>query len=59
MDVQILQSTRLYIVQELAEMIGVACWWAHRTLALRTAGTGAVEEQDSAPAAEAMATRSA
>ena len=33
MDVQILQSTRLYVVQELAEMIGVACWWAHRSLA--------------------------
>lgn len=43
MDVQILQSTRLYIVQELAEMIGVACWWAHRTLARRAVGTGAVE----------------
>jgi putative sporulation protein YyaC len=35
MDVQILQSTRLYVVQELAEMIGVACWWAHRTLSRR------------------------
>ena len=32
MDVQILQSTRLFVVQELAEMIGVACWWAHRSV---------------------------
>jgi putative sporulation protein YyaC len=39
MDVQILQSTRLFVVQELAEMIGVACWWGHRSLA-RTAGAG-------------------
>jgi putative sporulation protein YyaC len=37
MDVQILQSTRLFVVQELAEMIGVACWWGHRSLA-RVAG---------------------
>jgi putative sporulation protein YyaC len=32
LDVQILQSTRLFVVQELAEMIGVACWWAHRNV---------------------------
>lgn len=32
LDVQILQLTRLYLVQELAEMIGAACWWAHRNL---------------------------
>jgi putative sporulation protein YyaC len=32
LDVQILQSTRLFLVQELAEMIGVACWWAHRNV---------------------------
>ncbi|HMN99447.1 MAG TPA: spore protease YyaC [Miltoncostaeaceae bacterium] len=37
MDVQILQSTRLFVVQELAEMIGVSCWWGHRSLA-RAAG---------------------
>ena len=43
MDVQILQSTRLYVVQELAEMIGVACWWAHRTLARRAVDADAVE----------------
>jgi len=35
MDVQILQSTRLFVVQELAEMIAVACWWGHRSLARR------------------------
>jgi putative sporulation protein YyaC len=32
LDLQILQSTRLFLVQELAEMIGVACWWAHRNV---------------------------
>lgn len=32
LDVQVLQSTRLFLVQELAELIGVACWWAHRNL---------------------------
>ena len=32
LDMQVLQSTRLYLVQELAEMIGVACWWAHRNI---------------------------
>ena len=32
LDVQVLQSTRLFLVQELAEMIGVACWWAHRNI---------------------------
>lgn len=37
LDVQILQSTRLFLVQELAEMIGVACWWAHRNLRRATA----------------------
>ena len=32
LDVQVLQSTRLFLVQELAELIGVACWWAHRNV---------------------------
>jgi putative sporulation protein YyaC len=32
LDVQILQSTRLFLVQELADLIGTACWWAHRNL---------------------------
>lgn len=38
LDVQILQSTRLFVVQELAEMIGVAIWWAHRSLHRASAG---------------------
>jgi putative sporulation protein YyaC len=38
LDMQILQSTRLFLVQELAEMIGVACWWAHRNVRRATAG---------------------
>ena len=32
LDVQVLQSTRLFLVQQLAELIGVACWWAHRNV---------------------------
>lgn len=32
LDVQVLQSTRLFLVQQLAELIGVSCWWAHRNL---------------------------
>lgn len=31
LDAQVLQSTRLYVVQELAETIGTACWWAMRS----------------------------
>lgn len=30
LDAQVLQSTRLFMVQELAETIGTACWWALR-----------------------------
>ncbi|MCB9010631.1 MAG: spore protease YyaC [Actinobacteria bacterium] len=30
LDAQVLQSTRLYFVQELAETIGTACWWGLR-----------------------------
>jgi putative sporulation protein YyaC len=33
LDAQVLQSTRLFVVQELAETIGTACWWAVRNLA--------------------------
>lgn len=33
LDAQVLQSTRLFLVQQLAELIGVACWWAHRNVA--------------------------
>lgn len=32
LDAQILQSTRLYVVQELAETIGTACWWSLRMM---------------------------
>lgn len=39
LDVQVLQSTRLFLVQQLAELIGVACWWAHRNVR-RTAESG-------------------
>lgn len=35
MDAQILQSTRLFMVQELAETIGTACWWAVRSVRRR------------------------
>lgn len=42
LDVQILQSTRLFLVQELAEMIGVACWWAHRNVRRAAASVEAV-----------------
>ncbi len=31
LDAQVLQSTRLYVVQNLAETIGTACWWALRS----------------------------
>lgn len=31
LDAQVLQSTRLYVVQGLAETIGTACWWAVRS----------------------------
>jgi putative sporulation protein YyaC len=32
LDAQVLQSTRLYVVQNLAETIGTACWWALRSV---------------------------
>jgi putative sporulation protein YyaC len=32
LEIQVLQSTRLFLVQQLAELIGVACWWAHRNV---------------------------
>lgn len=41
LDVQVLQSTRLYLVHRLAELIGVACWSAHRNVN-RVARTGRV-----------------
>ena len=39
LDVQVLQSTRLFLVQQLAELIGVACWWAHRNVRRAAAAT--------------------
>jgi putative sporulation protein YyaC len=38
LDAQVLQSTRLFLVQEMAETIGTACWWAVRSA--RRAGAG-------------------
>jgi putative sporulation protein YyaC len=32
MDAQVLQCTRLYLVQNLAELISGACWWALRNI---------------------------
>lgn len=37
LDAQVLQSTRLFVVQELAETIGTACWWGLRMARTRTA----------------------
>lgn len=36
LDAQILQSTRLFLVQQLAETIGTGCWWAMRSLSRRS-----------------------
>lgn len=33
LDAQVLQSTRLFLVQNLAEMIANACWWSMRRIA--------------------------
>lgn len=32
MDAQVLQCTRLFVVQTLAELIASACWWSLRTI---------------------------
>jgi putative sporulation protein YyaC len=32
MDAQVLQCTRLYLVQNLSELISGACWWALRNI---------------------------
>jgi putative sporulation protein YyaC len=42
LDVQVLQSTRLWLVQGLADTIGTACWWALRNA--RRAGAPALAE---------------
>jgi putative sporulation protein YyaC len=31
LDAQVLQSTRLYLVQQMADLIATSCWWALRT----------------------------
>ena len=43
LDAQVLQSTRLFMVQGLAELIGTACWWAVRSLARHAARAEAGE----------------
>jgi putative sporulation protein YyaC len=49
LDAQVLQSTRLFMVQELAETIGTACWWAVRNLRRRAAAeAGAAAVPDAA-----------
>ena len=40
LDAQVLQSTRLFLVQGMADVIGVSCWWALRSL---RRGVGVVE----------------
>lgn len=37
MDAQVLQCTRLFVVQGLAELIAGACWWSLRTIRRETA----------------------
>lgn len=32
LDAQVLQSTRLFLVQQMAEQIGIACWWSLRNI---------------------------
>lgn len=32
MDAQVLQSTRLFLVQQMADQIGVSCWWGLRNV---------------------------
>jgi putative sporulation protein YyaC len=32
LDAQVLQSTRLFLVQQMAEQIGVSCWWGLRNV---------------------------
>lgn len=40
LDAQVLQSTRLFVVQRLAETIGTACWWAVRSVRRAAAEAG-------------------
>lgn len=32
LDAQVLQSTRLFLVQQMADQIGVSCWWGLRSV---------------------------
>jgi putative sporulation protein YyaC len=32
LDAQVLQSTRLFLVQQMAEQIGISCWWGLRNV---------------------------
>lgn len=41
LDAQVLQSTRLFLVQSLAELIANACWWSLRSVRRSAAETGA------------------
>jgi putative sporulation protein YyaC len=41
MDAQILQCTRLYVVQGLSDLISSACWWALRNIRRDAAATDA------------------
>lgn len=50
LDAQVLQSTRLFMVQELAETIGTACWWS-----LRMVRRGAADRSVRATATAAAA----
>ncbi len=50
LDAQVLQSTRLFMVQELAETIGTACWWS-----LRMVRRGAADRSIRATATAAAA----
>ncbi|MEW6581953.1 MAG: spore protease YyaC [Actinomycetota bacterium] len=43
LDAQVLQSTRLFHVQQMADLIGVACWWALRTVRREVEPAGARE----------------
>lgn len=40
LDAQVLQCTRLYVVQGLAELIAGACWWSVRSIRRDVARTG-------------------
>lgn len=43
LDAQVLQSTRLFHVQQMADLIGTSCWWALRNLRRAAAADDARE----------------